>query len=450
MTQREAIDILKLGHNVFLTGAAGSGKTYVLNQYIEFLKKKNIDVAVTASTGVAASHINGMTLNAWAGIGIHERLSSTDIEDILKRAYLRRRLLQTKVLIIDEVSMLPGYSLEMVDKVLRTFKNNDQPFGGTQVVLSGDFFQLPPVGKLMQNTSFAFYSPVWDRLNVKVCYLETEYRQEDEEFLSILNEIRSNSVSKSSIKKLSSRMFQPLIRVTPTRLYTHNTDVDRINAGELLKLSGRAMAYPMREQGDKNLLDLMRKSSLVSQTLVLKLGALVMFVKNNFEKGYANGTLGTVVNFDSKENPVVQTFRGDTITVTPAEWSIEDEGIVKAKIKQLPIRLAWAMTIHKSQGMNLDAAEIDLGRPFAPGMGYVALSRVRSLEGIKLLGLNHKALQVSEEVMEFDLYLQQESHRVLKELREIEWLTKQMHQSEYMRTLRRTLPINNLLPTTIF
>ena len=298
MTQIEALELLKLGYNVYLTGSAGSGKTHVLNQYIHFVKKQGGVVGITASTGVAATQLNGLTLNSWAGIGIKQHLSDREIEELLKRTYLRTRIAETNVLIIDEISMLPAHTLDLVDQMCRAVKNNDEAFGGIQVVLCGDFFQLPPVTKEAP-PKFVYRSKVWRELGLRVCYLKREYRQSDQEFLTILQEIRRNRVSNNSIKRLAGRLYQPLDTVS-TRLYTHNTNVDAINQQELNKLPGALFTFHMETSGNERLAEVMRKNSLAPAELRLKQGAQVMFVKNNFDKGYVNGTLGKVGDFDDK------------------------------------------------------------------------------------------------------------------------------------------------------
>lgn len=460
MTQQDALDILKLGHNVYLTGSAGSGKTYVLHTYIDYLKEQGIAVGITASTGIAATQINGITINSWSGLGIKCELSEADIADLLKRSYLRKRFEKTKVLVIDEVSMLQDYMLDMLNKLCKAFKKNNDPFGGLQVVLCGDFFQLPPVIKnsyynrhsgenLNQEalsldsrlheddngSRFIYKSHAWKELDLRICYLDREYRQSDRDFLHVLHEIRQNGITKPSIKMLAARMYKPIGTIS-TRLYTYNVNVDEINRQELENLPGESKSFAMKSKGSESMIDLMKKSCLAPETLVLKKGALVMFVKNNFEKKFVNGTLGTVAGFADNGNPVIKTAAGDEIIAVPAEWTIEEDGEITAQIKQLPLRLAWAITIHKSQGMSLDAAEIDLRRPFLPGMGYVALSRVRTLEGIRLMGLNHKALVVNEEVIGLDKYLQKRSQKTAEELKEMNWIEMQIMQNLFVHDLK--------------
>jgi ATP-dependent exoDNAse (exonuclease V) alpha subunit len=414
MTQKNALDILKLGKNVFLTGAAGSGKTYVLNKYIAYLKKNAIPVAVTASTGIAATHMNGKTIHSWAHIGIKDSLSSSDLNAIFARKEFRQSIAEAKVLIIDEVSMLHHFRLDMVDAVLRKMHGNNKPFGGIQVVLCGDLFQLPPVSRGMR-AQYITNAEAWNAMDIHICYLSEQYRQDDDRLLALLNEMRSGEVSEASIEFLMARKnAEPISDIIPTKLYTHNADVDAINDQQLAKLKTKEKTYKMTSKGDRSVGTALKKSCLAPEELKLKTGAVVMFVQNNYAKGYVNGTLGKVISFDSDGMPVVQTLRGKIITAAMGSWRVEEGTDTIAEINQLPLRLAWAITVHKSQGMTLDAAQIDLSKSFVLGMGYVALSRVKTLDTINLLGLNSQALLVDPVVIEIDRDLVKESARHMR------------------------------------
>lgn len=430
MKQKEALDLLMMGKNVYLTGQAGSGKTYLLNLYIEFLKKHKVPVAVTASTGIAATHLNGITIHSWSGIGIKDRLTNHDLSKIASRKNARARLRNAKVLIIDEISMLHSYRLDMVNQVCKYIRQDTEPFGGLQVVLCGDFFQLPPVREAEHTEScFAYNSAAWEELNLTVCYLNEQHRQLDEIFLKLLNEIRSREVSEYTFEKLSGRLNKPIYsKFNPTKLYTNNIDVDAINNFELDRVNKPTHQYVMTSRGKKELVDTLKRGCLAPEDLLIKETAVAMFIKNNPAKGYINGTLGKVVGFNDDGYPLVETYSGKTIVASPTSWQIEEDDVILAEINQVPLRLAWAITVHKSQGMSLDAAEIDLSKSFTYGMGYVALSRVRSLEGIRLLGINPTALMVDGEIAELDLNLiklSEESSRYLTNLGETEIRKKQ-------------------------
>src|SRR3989344_5096331 len=384
MTQKEALDILKTGRNVFLTGAAGSGKTYVLREYIEYLKGLDANIGITASTGIAATHMGGITIHSWSGIGIKDHLSKSEIQEIAEKKHVVKKIAKTSVLIIDEISMLHHFRLDFIDKIIRTIKNSTEPFGGMQVIFCGDFFQLPPVSKVGDPEAyFVYHSDTWKNLNLKVCYLSEQHRQNDLVYLKILNAIRDSSVSEDIIKILKTRFNKKPI-VEPTKLYSHNRNVNAENESELAKISGRTFEYEMQTRGNHNLVETLKKSCLAPETLELKEGAKVMFIKNNFEEGYVNGTLGVVIKCGF-EQIQVKTLVGKIIDVARESWRIEEDGKIKAEIIQYPLRLAWAITVHKSQGMSLDTAEIDLSKSFERGMGYVDLSKTNSFH-IKTMG----------------------------------------------------------------
>ncbi len=413
MTQADALHILKTGANVFLTGSAGSGKTYVLNQYIDYLKARDVVVAVTATTGIAATHMQGVTIHSWSGLGIREYLTDQDIDELEAREYLWNRFEKTKVLIIDEISMMHGHRFDMIDRVCRAFKRTEKPFGGMQIVVCGDFFQLPPVnrdGTLENLAQNAYQSSAWKNARFAICYLTEQHRQEDDAFLKVLNGIRTGVINETVLAPLRLRYKKRIeFFIEPTKLYTHNVDVDIMNHEELAKLPGEEKVFEMTSMGRDTLVTSLRKSVLAHETLRLKVGAQVMFVKNNFEAGYANGTRGVVREFLSDNTPVVETVNGSKIEVVTAEWIIEENGKKKASVTQIPLRHAWAITIHKSQGMSLDAAVIDLSKSFTYGMGYVALSRVKSLAGLSIMGMHADALQIDPNVLRFDEDLQIQS-----------------------------------------
>lgn len=412
MKQTTALEMLKAGQNVFLTGSAGTGKTYLLNQYIDYLKERNINLAITAPTGIAASHINGMTIHSFFGIGIRENIDEYFLDSLIQKEFLHKRLKNLKVLIIDEISMVSPQLFDSIDKILRAFKYCDKPFGGLQIVLSGDFFQLPPISQNTNNLRFAWQAQVWKKAELKSCYLTEKFRQNDESLITILDEIRLGNVSKKSMAILHSCHQKELKNQTKiTKLYTHNKDVDRINEEELELLKGPTKIFPSKNQGSKKDIEKIFYSSLVNDQLKLKAKALVIFIKNNYEAGYINGTLGEVINFDKTTGaPIVKIFSGRKIVVATEDWKLENsKGEVKAVVKQIPLRLAWALTIHKSQGMTLDAAEIDLSKTFETGQGYVALSRIKSIDGLRLMGLNDIALQVDQIILNIDKKIKEAS-----------------------------------------
>ncbi len=413
MKQETALKLMKTGENVFLTGSAGAGKTYTLNQYINYLKARKVPVAITASTGIAATHMNGMTIHTWAGIGIKDVLSDEDLKRMKERKYLKEHLENAQVLIIDEISMLHAKQLNLVNQVLKYFKESDEAFGGIQVIAAGDFFQLPPVGKNDEKNrdKFCFMSNAWVEAKFRVCYLTEQHRQDDSALNDVLNAIRAQNIQPQHLQALHNTRNQN-IGDTYTRLYTHNMDVDNINYKHLNEISGKEYQFVAVADGNEKLIETLKSSVRAPDELTLKKHAKVMFVKNNFDMGYINGSLGEVVGFEEDDElgllPKVKLTDGTTLLVEPETWSVDnDAGKTIASLQQVPLRLAWAITIHKSQGMTLEAAEINLSHTFEKGQGYVALSRLKSIEGLRLLGFNEQALELDSLAIKADRRFQE-------------------------------------------
>lgn len=404
MQQNLALEILLSGESAFVTGPAGSGKTFLLNQFVRLAKHEGKHVSVTASTGIAATHLGGTTIHSWSGIGVHDYLPNGFFERLSKG---RREIIEkTDVLVIDEISMLHDYRLDMVDEICRIVrKKPDEAFGGLQVVMSGDFFQLPPVNRRGQDVSGGFVtnSTAWRELDPTVIYLIEQHRQEDAELLDILGSMRTGEIRRHHAEQLLERVGTGDEAEELTELHTTNVDVDTINARKLAELPGDTVRYAATHTGGANYVENLSRSILAPATLELKQGALVMAVRNDQARRYANGSIGKIVAFEpGSDYPVVQFHNGREVTMAPETWELRDGDKKRASITQIPLRLAWAITIHKSQGMTLDAARIDLRRAFVEGMGYVALSRVRSLGKLHLHGINRMALQTSPEAREID------------------------------------------------
>ena len=437
-----ALKILKTGQNVFLTGSAGTGKTHILNDFILYLKSRKIIPTIVAPTGIAASHLNGQTIHSFFSLGIRDSIDENFISNLLDKKYLQTRFKKLKVLIIDEISMVSPNIFNSIDKILRAFKQSDEPFAGIQVILSGDFFQLPPISRNTDGKRFAWQSPAWKDLDLQTCYLEKKFRQDDNQLIFILDEIRSGQVSQRSHDILNARLQKDLdIDFTPTKLYTHNMDVDRINNDELRSINNESQLFKYTSEGAKSNIEKLFKSALVQEELTLKKDAVVMFIKNNPEKNYINGTTGVVIDFSKDETklPIVKLSNGYIVKVEYEDWTIEsDTGKIQAKISQIPLKLAWAITIHKSQGMTLDAAQIDLSKTFEVGQGYVALSRIKNIEGLKLMGFNDNALSVDPLILSIDPRIKQASKKASDKIETYEENQLSAIQLSYIQRLGGT------------
>ncbi|WP_432624279.1 PIF1 family DEAD/DEAH box helicase [Bifidobacterium sp.] len=435
MRQSEALAILGSGVNVFLTGAPGAGKTYVLNEFIRQARADGASVSVTASTGIAATHINGTTIHSWSGVGLATALTDSLIKTVRTRR--KRKLREADILIIDEVSMLHAWLFDMVDQVCRIIRRDERPFGGLQVVLSGDFFQLPPVSVSGRNNDliapgpeflasreryakaglnpegFVTESLVWRELDPVICYLTEQHRQDDGKLLNVLTDIRDGAVDDADRDILLTRLgVLPEPGQQAVNLFPVNRQADALNDLRLFEIKEEPHEYLAESSGAAAMVERMKRNMLAPERLLLKTGAAVMAVRNDPDRQFVNGSLGTVRGFADQSKggwPIVEFENGNIVTMKPASWEMQDGDTVLATVKQVPLRCAWAITIHKSQGMTLDRAVMDLRRTFAPGMGYVALSRVESLDGLYLQGVNERMFLVSPDAVRLDGRLRSES-----------------------------------------
>jgi ATP-dependent DNA helicase PIF1 len=406
--QRIALARINEGRNVFLTGAAGTGKSSVT---VEAIRRRLGDrsLKVCATTGVAAlnlrdklhamfgEHVDTSTIYRWAGIGLGPKPGQPFDEYL---SYMRgrgfswqgacRRIRGTRTLIIDEVSMLPGRVLEFVDYVCRAVREDVRPFGSIQVIAVGDFLQLPPVAKTGLY-DWAFQSPCWAAMDFSSVSLRTVHRQDDPDFISILNQFREGTVTKAGAGILKRRVAMfPSSRIL--RLFTHNTQVDKWNAYQLGALDSSEYTFDAQGEGPAAEVEWLQKNLVTPTRLTIKQGARVMVTANLRDASQqdallaANGDIGTVMGWSHLVGVIrVRLDNGREIDVEPHEWEYDptaegDTGV----FRQFPLRLAWACTIHKSQGLTLDSALVDIRAAREPGQAYVAISRVKSLAGLHL------------------------------------------------------------------
>ena len=399
------------GRNLFLTGPAGTGKSYAASLLFKFLDEMNVFYGKTATTGVAALNIGGTTINSWSGMGLADDHGMALLDKVASSSKASNRIKHTKVLVIDEVSMAKSELMDKLDIVCQFIRNNDRPFGGIQVVFVGDFMQLPPVFKHFEQELFAFDSQAWRDAKVKTIHLTEIVRQHDEpHFAKYLNEVRmGTSKSHDVIKDCINRKF-PDDGIQPVRLFCKNIDVDGYNKMELDKLPGKSQSYYASDEGSETWRQFFDKNSQAPSRLELKVGAQVILLKNlDPGNGLVNGSVGVVQKL--YETSVEVKFATGVFPVEVHEWEIKQneldpvtnmmKKVSVAKRKQLPLRLAWALTIHKGQGSTLDRAEIDVSEAFAAGQVYVALSRVRNLGSLRIKAFNPNKIMVNRKCLDF-------------------------------------------------
>ncbi len=415
----------KTSKNLIITGKAGTGKTSFLRKLKED-KPKNM--VVLAPTGVAAINAGGVTVHSFfkfdfsffiPGVTHYKKELKKEKRDLIK---------SLELIVIDEVSMLRADLLDKIDDALRHYRRDNRPFGGVQMVLMGDVLQLPPIDskeleplKGHYEGLYFFNSKVYQQADFVSIEFTKVYRQQDNVFLKLLNHVREKKVTLNEINLLNARVFEnfePGDDEKYIRIFTHNGQVDELNQEELNKLDGEIKCFTASIEGEYP-----TSAYPNVKELELKVGAQVMFIKNNIGSGYYNGLLGTVEEIAENSIKVKKSDDGKVIDVVPIEWqninystvdtAVElDDGQtiigtqivdnVIGKFKQYPIRLAWAITVHKSQGLTFDKVILDVHRSFMPGQVYVALSRCRSLEGLVLLyPINKWAIKTDPIALEF-------------------------------------------------
>lgn len=401
------INAIRAKHNVCVTGAAGTGKSFLLR----LIKDHFPHIHVTASTGVAAVNIGGVTIHSWAGIG----KGTLPVEEIVRfiisgpGTKIRRQIRKAKILAIDEISMISAATMDLLDQVFKAVRENELPFGGIQIVVIGDFFQLPPVSKEIKE-EFCFLAEAWHNADFKMFELTEIFRQSDLRFIQLLNNIRYAAINDEDLALLSQRESDLVANeeINPTILVTHNYQADQINMQKLHEIKDQEFVFKMSESGRETAVEFLKKNCLAQNSLVLKKGAQVMMLKNTLQKqGIINGSIGIIMGFSKNNFPIVKFYNGQTCIISPDSWSVEafNENTAEvetvASITQVPLALAWAITIHKSQGMTLDSVLCDLSKVFTEGQAYVAISRVRSLDGLYIKGFKPSCLSTNKQVIDF-------------------------------------------------
>ncbi len=380
--QEKALDMLNREGNIFLTGAAGTGKSFLLERYLA--DKPSALFPVVASTGAAAVLVGGRTFHSFFGLGIGEG----GLEETVARARRSRklgvRLKMAQCVVIDEVSMLSGNTLVAAERIAREIRENDEPWGGLRIIVVGDFAQLPPVTAGGQQKDWAFLHEVWSASDFQPALLSTVMRTQDTAFLSILNAVRLGTVTEDVRQFLNSRMHLHDDLQEGTRLYPHRAKADAHNHWRLEQLPGIAREFPTTYEGEERAMESAMRAIPIPDVLHLKRGALVMLRKNDVsgEMRYVNGSLGRVQSI-GEDTLGVSLLTGEDIELEREKFSyLNGDGQEIVIAWNFPVTLAWASTIHKAQGASLDRMIVDLSALWEPGQAYVALSRVRSAEGL--------------------------------------------------------------------
>ncbi|XP_053677644.1 ATP-dependent DNA helicase PIF1 [Anopheles nili] len=411
--QQNILTVCQSGRSIFFTGSAGTGKSFLLRKIIAALPPDG--TVATASTGVAACLIGGTTLHSFAGIGGGDATLQNCYEKA-SRPITAQAWRKCKRLIIDEVSMIDADYFEKIEAVARYVRKNNKPFGGIQLILCGDFFQLPPVNKVMDRSQrgqfsqgadgggrvrFCFESKVWPECIQMSYELRIVHRQRDQEFVSILNSIRIGRVTDEITERLRKTASQRIETegILATQLCSHTSEVDAINHAKLENLRSEEKIYDAKDSDPYSTKQLDQLVPAPAK-LTLKIGAQVMLLKNfNIAEGLVNGARGVVLNF-VQGLPLVK-FKHRELLVRSEKWTVKTGAGMVMTRTQLPLKLAWAFSIHKSQGLTLDCVELSLSKVFEAGQAYVALSRAQSLESIRVLDFDLRQVWANTKVLEF-------------------------------------------------
>jgi hypothetical protein len=390
-SQIEALALLKeTSLNIFITGAAGTGKSELLKKYLEEIDMR---VAVLASTGLAACMLGGRTFHSFFNLGIMDGNPDAVLQKAVQSKTLCKRLQATDTIIIDEISMLSASAFDCAEEIAQVSRDSDNPWGGMRVIAVGDFAQLPPIGANGNGKDWVLLGDAFERSSFECHVLKEVVRCKDEQYLTILNHIRQGRVTPEVQNFLDSRVRVGRdVPSTVPRIFPHCKQVNEYNRKCLQAIPRPLKCYETRYRNSGNIRNMTSRTP-IPQTLEVKEGAAVMFRINNLNKGYCNGTVGIVSRL--RDRTLLVDVQGSPIEVEPYLFKVRDgNGEVIASAENFPVTLAYALTIHKSQGMTLDKAHVDLRELWEPGQAYVALSRVRSGNSLTLEGWNRRSIIV--------------------------------------------------------
>lgn len=397
--QKKALKQLQSGENVFLSGVAGSGKTYLIQAFIQ--KTKRFNIPILASTGIAAIINEGRTFHSFFGLGIMQGGYEATVNRAVKNTRVTRRLIKVKCLVIDEVSMLPGVTLQAAEEICRIVKESDAPWGGIQIIVVGDFAQLPPVTRSYEQRDWAFLSDVWQRSHFQPIFLNTIVRTKSKPFLQVLKHIREGEVNETVTDFLNLRSCSLPDDFDGTRLFPRRHVVESYNLDRLHQLDGPITTFNTSYKGDPKFIETLKKQAPIPEQLHLKRHALVMLRKNDTEGRWVNGSIGTVKDLGSGHISV-KLLNGITIFLEQTTFSLLNaDGKEMASASNYPLNLTWATTIHKAQGLTLDRVFVDLEQLWEPGQAYVALSRTQKPEDLFVANWSASSIRRDAEVALF-------------------------------------------------
>jgi len=414
--QQNAFNTMKSGKNVFLTGPGGSGKSFLIKYFIDWYRLEKEDdskIFITSTTGLSSILIDGITINRYSGIGIGDKDIETLYKKIIKMKNLKKRWCNTSVLIIDEISMMDADIFDKLEILAKRIRKNEEPFGGIQIILSGDFLQLPPV----KSSNFCFESFTWDIVIDKVFYFDKIIRQNDINLQNVLNNIRVGVINEDVKNMLNGRLNKDLINkdgIIPTLLFSKKNMVLQYNGNELKKLidnGNENYTYNSYYEFSKNIeeskeffIEMINSQYQVEDKLTFALSSQVMLTVNLPELDLANGSRGIIIDFtkdNEKRYPIVLFLNGKVLEVKPHEFIIDESGDVIKKF-QIPLILSWAITIHKAQGMTLEFVKTDIGNSiFEYGQVYVVLSRVKNIEGLSLINIDYSKIKAHPKILKY-------------------------------------------------
>lgn len=396
--QINALNQLNSGENIFLTGQAGSGKSFLVREFIKEIGSK--DFPILASTGAAAVIIGGRTFHSFFGLGLLEGGREKVKEKAFKDGKLKKRLSQIEGIIIDEISMISGEVLSIAEEIARHHRGNQHPFGGLRVIAIGDFAQLPPITKTGQR-DWCFKHEVWQQIQFQIAFLKNNHRTEDLDFLKVLNFVRKGEFNQEVGLFLHSKTKKHDEDATGVRLFPFRKQSEDYNNFQLNKIKTEELVIPTIFWGESIKIDRLKQNFPFPDELKLKIGAEVIFTQNDPQKRWINGTQGKIMAFESQKF-IIQKKNGREVTVDKVQFDfLNGDGQIMMSAIQFPLALGYATTIHKSQGATLDELWCDLGRLWEPGQAYVALSRLKNSKGLNLIKWAPNSIKADNDVMKF-------------------------------------------------